>query len=1054
MITALLLLAAVAAPNPDGERFVELGPTRAQRDSSAALLEFPFIARSDEELTGARVRLIVAQGAAAAPALELLVNEERVAIFAEGELLPGAMREIEIKRTLLSDRNSLTVRLRDKDGRCAAHPDAWRPLQSIDVTLRSSPVPLPNELALLPIPFFDRGYDAAATIAVVLAGTPNPADARLAGLVAQWFALDAPIPLRFEAHVGALPDSRAVVLLAGAADAAQLGLEAPTGPAVRMIDHPRFPGSNVKLLVIGGRDANELRAAIESLVARKEKLAGQEVRLPPAPAQPPAGPYSAPRWIASDRAVPFSEYPEGGMPSHEGSTPATLSVRFRVAPDLFIWPSELVALDLNWSERIPPGTVPPRLDVEMNGFYLATLPERGGGTHSIRLRIPREHMRGFNELLMHVHYLETDPCGVAVAGATPPRVAIEGNSALLLGGASHFANLPDVSRFAFDGFPFTRVPDLGDTAVVLPERPSPEELSTLLSVMALLTQVTGRVGTRALFATDQEGELKGKDLLLIGKVEDNRLAGRWADLWPLRIEGARARVQRPTPARFLLDLLGGLGPIIDERRASNLVSQAREVAAIAAIESPFSPGRSAVLITGTGVLPPFSQFLGYAESRAGDGDLLLVAGEQRAMFRIGSSFGNGHLSSWTSLRWFLANHWLALLPVLLLGVLLLANELRQLLDRKMRARLARGAAAALLCISFASRADPCGSWPLLQRYAQRFISQDGRVLDRGEHDRTTSEGQSYALFFSLVANDRAQFDRLLGWTTQNLARGDLGQNLPSWNWGLRRDGSWGVLDENSASDADLWIAYDLLEAGRLWKEPRYGELSRRLLASIASHETASFPELGPMLLPGSRGFILPDGRGVRLNPSYQPPQLLRRFIATGAPGPWAGVLTSSLRMLRETAPEGAVADWVVYRPRHGFAPDTVHGRTGSYDAIRAYLWAGMLADASLGGTLTALLSQSNALPERIDVLSLRGHGKAPVGFYAALLPLARARGDAQAERLLEERIKAAGKDGLYGDPPAYYDQNLILFARGFVDGLYRFAEDGSLVPAWEARCGQ
>ena len=63
--------------------------------------------------------------------------------------------------------------------------------------LQASPVPLPNELALLPIPFFDRGYDKDATIAVVLAGTPAPADARLAGLVAQWFAIDAPIPLRF-----------------------------------------------------------------------------------------------------------------------------------------------------------------------------------------------------------------------------------------------------------------------------------------------------------------------------------------------------------------------------------------------------------------------------------------------------------------------------------------------------------------------------------------------------------------------------------------------------------------------------------------------------------------------------------------------------------------------------------------------------------------------------------------------------------------------------------------------------------------------------------------
>jgi endo-1,4-beta-D-glucanase Y len=33
-----------------------------------------------------------------------------------------------------------------------------------------------------------------------------------------------------------------------------------------------------------------------------------------------------------------------------------------------------------------------------------------------------------------------------------------------------------------------------------------------------------------------------------------------------------------------------------------------------------------------------------------------------------------------------------------------------------------------------------------------------RVIDRQGGDRTTSEGQSYGLFFALVANDRARFE--------------------------------------------------------------------------------------------------------------------------------------------------------------------------------------------------------------------------------------------------------------------------------------------------------
>ena len=90
-------------------------------------------------------------------------------------------------------------------------------------------------------------------------------------------------------------------------------------------------------------------------------------------------------------------------------------------------------------------------------------------------------------------------------------------------------------------------------------------------------------------------------------------------------------------------------------------------------------------------------------------------------------------------------------------------------------------------------ASPCNAaWPLWQRYVETFIAGDGRVIDRTASDRSTSEGQAYALFFSLVANDRALFQRVLRWTEQNLAQGDLRTTLPAWHWGKRRDGSWGV----------------------------------------------------------------------------------------------------------------------------------------------------------------------------------------------------------------------------------------------------------------------
>ncbi len=374
-------------------------------------------------------------------------------------------------------------------------------------------------------------------------------------------------------------------------------------------------------------------------------------------------------------------------------------------------------------------------------------------------------------------------------------------------------------------------------------------------------------------------------------------------------------------------------------------------------------------------------------------------------------------------------------------------------------------ALALAAVASASPAPADGArctaaeWPHWSRYVQAFVSADGRVIDRTTRDRTTSEGQAYALFFSLVADDRALFERVLRWTQDNLAASDLSRNLPAWEWGRRPDGSWGVLDANSASDADLWLAYTLLEAGRLWSSPGYVTLGRAILSGIAKQEVSELPALGPTLLPGPRGFALDEGRGWRLNPSYVPPQLLRRIERADPHGPWAGVLASSLRMLHDSAPRGVVADWVLYTPGGAFSVDPVTGAVGSYDAIRVYLWAGMLPDAdparrllhrSTAGLLE-VVQRTRAIPEKIDTATLRTDGAAPVGFYAALLPLARSDAPSIVGQL-DARVDASSHDGLYGDPPAYYDQNLILFARGFLERRFRFGRDGALEPAWGGRC--
>ncbi|SUH34228.1 endoglucanase [Salmonella enterica subsp. enterica] len=85
------------------------------------------------------------------------------------------------------------------------------------------------------------------------------------------------------------------------------------------------------------------------------------------------------------------------------------------------------------------------------------------------------------------------------------------------------------------------------------------------------------------------------------------------------------------------------------------------------------------------------------------------------------------------------------------------------------------------------------------------------------------------MFFALAANDRPAFAQLFNWTQNNLAQGSLREHLPAWLWGQKDPDTWSVLDSNSASDGDIWMAWSLLEAGRLWKETRYTEVGTALL---------------------------------------------------------------------------------------------------------------------------------------------------------------------------------------------------------------------------------
>ncbi|MFZ6743823.1 cellulose synthase complex periplasmic endoglucanase BcsZ [Undibacterium sp. JH2W] len=354
----------------------------------------------------------------------------------------------------------------------------------------------------------------------------------------------------------------------------------------------------------------------------------------------------------------------------------------------------------------------------------------------------------------------------------------------------------------------------------------------------------------------------------------------------------------------------------------------------------------------------------------------------------------------------------------------------------------------------ASCNDP---WPGWEHFKKTFIADDGRVIDHsGARKPTTSEGQAYALFFALSANDKAAFQRILTWTENNLAAGDLTARLPAWQWGQREDNSWGVIDKNPASDADLWIAYSLGVAGEAWKDKRYTALSSLLAQRILNEETAELPGLGLSLLPAPTGFNLPNNQW-KLNASYLPLPLLRWFEKKESDERWKRMIAPAMHLIAGSAPKGYAADWIIYDAQKGFLPDSqgLEKGQGGYNAIRVYLWTGMMAsqDAERANLLKLLRPMAQLVdskgypPEFVDILSGEINGPGSSGFSAALLPLLEVNGVQKTLVQQQLRLQAQAIK-----PDAYYDQVLSLFALGWQEKRFRFDMHGNADFYWQHFC--
>lgn len=571
-------------------------------------------------------------------------------------------------------------------------------------------LPLANSLARLPRPFFDARDNDPLDLSIVLPKSPDLGVQRAGGIVASWFGSLADwrgqhFPVTFDLP----PHQHAVVLATNDARPDFLADYPPVdGPTIEIISHPETPYA--KLLLVLGRNDDDLVEAARALALGNVLLRGQSAQIDEVDQLTPRQPYDAPKWVPTDRPVSFQElveYPD--QLQVEGEELDPIKVNLRVPPDLFVWENDLIGLDLGYRYTPPATEKGSRLDVAINGEFLRSFPlsqEGSGNPGSLevpllqdwlgggsKVAIPALRLGAANRLSFAFNYsnrvggAEPDKC--ITVTQVPNRAAIDKSSTLDFSGYPHYLKMPALRTFATAGFPFSRLADLAQTLVVMPPSPSTEQLSSLFDTLGRIGAQTGYPGVAVRLTDDwQQASEVDADILAFGSLPESL-----KERQPVMALGPEANsrlrlASRDTEIKAQHDKLDGSAVPADRQVA---VSAHGPLAALLEMQSPFYDQRSVVALLAA---EPTGQRLlnrTLAKPSALDqisGSVAVIRDSGITSNAVGERYHVGHLPWTTWLRYQLSRHpWLiaatAGLAVLIVSFLLW-RILRRLSARRLR----------------------------------------------------------------------------------------------------------------------------------------------------------------------------------------------------------------------------------------------------------------------------------------------------------------------------------------------------------------------------------
>lgn len=591
-----------------------------------------------------------------------------------------------------------------------------------EITLQEQALSLKNDLAFFPLPFFDPRNSNKLVLPFVFADNPTLGEQKAAAILASYFGSQsnwrgAEFPVLFNtlpsvqskeatqpSIVFATNDHRPAFL----SDLEKY--PAVQAPVVQLIDHPDAPYS--KILLVMGRNEEDLATAAKALALGGQLLRGQRATIDKVQTLQPRKPYDAPAWMRTDRPVRFAElitYPQQLQVSGLQPRPITLDVN--LPPDLFVWRNQGIPLRTQYRYTAPSANDDSRLNISLNDQFITSLPLLAKGTSSLeelrlavlandsanatdKLIVPSLKIGDRNRLRFDFNFASTvgsaqrDRCQTILPADT--QAIIDEDSTIDLSGYHHYINMPDLQAFARSGFPFSRMADMSESIVVVPKQTTPTLVSTLLESVASISARTGYPAFALRLSDDWNSASKeDADLLLLGQLapelrdnpDMNLLLQRQHDMLvqPYNNSGIKESNRR--------------GPNdVDNNQPANRVEVSAQapIAAIMGMQSPHHNQRSIVALLGN----DDADYSLIRETLGDSGKLNAVAGSV-ALIRnsgvysqlVGDTYYVGSLPWWLLLWYQLSEHPVLLAALAVISILLTAfllwRALRWASDRRL-----------------------------------------------------------------------------------------------------------------------------------------------------------------------------------------------------------------------------------------------------------------------------------------------------------------------------------------------------------------------------------